>query len=232
MIDILTQINSEYEKYLKEREDLNKEYNKKIKNLEKELENLLKHSQLKQELKLNSIDIKYNSLIKKRKKLLDNIHTYSTFKPEELGKALAKLISSFEEKNYYYTEGMINVTILYFEEQYMESRNDLYMYSLITESPTPYLNKNITLYENGNMEDTINENDMFLYLSESTKTEFETYDNNGNFLLDKKKYPYIKDFIDYIISKKLNKESVNINDEVNNYILENKPKVKTLKRKI
>lgn len=153
------------------------------------------------------------------------------FNIKQIGPILAKLISEFEGKRYIFDEGIILVTQIEFYEIYeIPKYNTKYNCAIITNSSLSNINKqnNIELFPYEKINRHINDSDLILYFDSSPEKEINFYDNNGKYLFDNK-YSYIKDFIDTIIISKIdNPKEFNINEELNNFILENKPKVKKL----
>lgn len=241
MIEKLEDMNLKYQKYLNKKENIDEIYQKEKKILEKNYYNVTKSidkefKSLSNEInkekkqKLNLIEKKFKSLIQCREELIKNIYNCSTFDTHEIGKTLATLISAFEEKEYHYVDGPIDVTVLDFDEQYLVSRDTSYRVGLITASNNFYLNKKIVLYYPDKIKDKINPDDTLLYCSVDAIAKVSLYDDNGNFNFDER-YPYVKDFIDILISNRMNNKTLDIDNELNSFILENKPKVKKITQK-
>lgn len=103
------------------------------------------------------------------------------------------------------------------------------MCGIITNSSILNLNKKeIKLYPNETIDEYIDSSDIILYCGYNKEKTIALYDISGKYVFDKK-YPYVKDFIDILISQKINnKDKFDINDELDKFIFQNSPKKKNL----
>lgn len=230
----------EYQKYLaerevvlenakKEEEILKRRHLEATKSLNEEYDLLTSKLKEENQSKLNIIEEKYRNLIHFKEELTINIMKNSSFWAYKIGKAIAALISAFEGKEYNYLEGYLVISFIDYDECYADAVDATYRAGLITTSNNFYLKNGVVLYPSDNITDHVNEGDILLYCFSKPIKKIELYDRNGKFLLDEK-YPYVKDFIDILITKRMDNKDFDIDEELNNFISENEQKLKRIKK--
>ena len=239
-MESLEKINIEYQEYLaekdsvcktiqKEKDILTKRYKEAVESLNEKYNLLFSKIEKEKQSKLGLIEEKYQNLIHSREELRINISNHSTFTTYKIGKVIATLISAFEEKEYHYFERPFVISFIDFYEQYPVREDVTYRAGLITTSNNFYLKNGVVLYSRDKITDLLNSRDILLYCLSDPITKITLYDYNGNFLLGEK-YPYVKDFIDILISKRMDNKDFNIDEELNNFIFENKQNLKRVKK--
>ena len=239
-MESLEKINIEYQEYLAEKENvcktiqkekdiLTKRYKEAVESLNEKYDLLFSKIEKEKRSKLDLIEEKYQNLIRSKEELRINISNHSTFTTDKIGKVIAALISAFEEKEYRYFERPFVISFIDFEEQYPVREDITYRAGLITTSNTFYLKNGVILYPSDKIADLLNRGDILLYCLSDPIVKITLYDYNGNFLLGEK-YPYVKDFIDILISKRMDNKDFNIDEELDNFIFENKQKLKRVKK--
>lgn len=239
-MESLKKINIEYQEYLaekdsvcktiqKEKDILTKRYKEVVESLNEKYDLLFSEIEKEKRSKLDLIEEKYQNLIRSKEELMINISNHSTFTTDKIGKVIATLISAFEEKEYHYFERPFVISFIDFYEQYPVREDVTYRAGLITTSNNFYLKNGVVLYSRDKITDLLNSRDILLYCLSDPITKITLYDYNGNFLLGEK-YPYVKDFIDILISKRMDNKDFNIDEELSNFIFENKQNLKRVKK--
>lgn len=239
-MESLEKINIEYQEYLAEKDSvckttqkkkdiLTKRYKEAVESLNEKYNLLFSKIEKEKQSKLGLIEEKYQNLIHSREELRINISNHSTFTTYKIGKVIATLISAFEEKEYHYFERPFVISFIDFYEQYPVREDVTYRAGIITTSNNFYLKNGVVLYSRDKITDLLNSRDILLYCLSDPITKITLYDYNGNFLLGEK-YPYVKDFIDILISKRMDNKDFNIDEELNNFIFESKQNLKRVKK--
>lgn len=232
MIKKLNELNDIYKQYNDENNKLYFEKeNRRVKikeEAQKELDDKLK--ELDDDIYSRELEIKkmYSSVLAERKQLLKDIHSNSSFEISVIGPILARLISQFEGKDFAFEHGLIPVKFIEFYEQYKSLKSGyIYYCILITNRSLAELKRmDIELFPSESLKKKIAKDDLLLYSGASKENYISFYDENGEYVLDKK-YPYVRDFIDtLIVSRMDNPSKFDPSAELDTFIKENKPKVK------
>lgn len=220
MFEKLININSDYERYLSEKKIIYEKNEKEIEELEKQHALLLKQAKKGLEEEQQALNEKYKEVIKKREKFIKKIHDKSVFDVSVIGPALAKLISIYELEEYSFKKDSIYINKCDPSSGWY-SFDFYYKYSAILANSSiefleSFKEKKIFLSPTDRMENHI-EKSLFLDFFEFNGKEHnyvEFYNKQGQFLCNGQ-YSYIKEFIDYLISKRMaNTKNLNVEDEL------------------
>ena len=213
LFSIINNIKSTYNSTDEERNRLLKEKEKLILNLENQYQ-----------YKIKSLDSKQSDINETIKKYNQILQTYSTFDIDSIGEIIAFIISSVENEEYIFQRAF-HATYLWhnyvgYDGEYEKNNNKICIIIKKDLRQDCYLDKNLM----SNCIKKIMKQERVILLDESSSR----YDNykvtfynsiiitNNN--IDLSSFPYIKDFIDYVIQYRYENNLIKIDFRQLNYL--------------
>ena len=213
LCSIINNIKSTYNSTDEERNRLLKEKEKLILNLENQYQ-----------YKIKSLDSKQSDINETIKKYNQILQTYSTFDIDSIGEIIAFIISSVENEEYIFQRA-IHATYLWhnyvgYDGEYEKNNNKICIIIKKNLRQDCYLDKNLM----SNCIKKIMKQERVILLDESSsrydnyKVTFYNSIINTNNNIDLSSFPYIKDFIDYVIQYRYENNLIKIDFRQLNYL--------------
>ena len=213
LFSIINNIKSTYNSTDEERNRLLKEKEKLILNLENQYQ-----------YKIKSLDSKQSDINETIKKYNQILQTYSTFDIDSIGEIIAFIISSVENEEYIFQRAF-HATYLWhnyvgYDGEYEKNNNKICIIIKKDLRQDCYLDKNLM----SNCIKKIMKQERVILLDESSsrydnyKVTFYNSIINTNNNIDLSSFPYIKDFIDYVIQYRYENNLIKIDFRQLNYL--------------
>lgn len=202
---------------LNEMKDKINSFEEEKKVLQKQKKERIKEIEDLSKVKLNSCDNNINYIKRMKRPYEKKIFESSWFDVDEIGEVLAKLISSLENESYSYYVSNYHGICKYYEEGYGYDTVDLNykVYLINKESNVRYQYNEEYINEIGSTIFKNNDNIIVLAQRYLNDNKISFYDGmaNESQLIDIKNYDYIYDFINYLISYKIDNNLSELNKE-------------------
>ena len=213
LCDVIAEINNYYDSLIREKNRLLEEKRKVVLQVENQYQDTINILDSKQ-ADLDKIIEKYNNILE----------VYSTFDIDSIGKAIAFIVSSIEEKDYIFQRA-IHDTFLWHsyvnDGGYERNNNKICIVIEKALKRDIYSDKNLM---NNCIKKLIKEEKAIL-LDESSYTRYDNYKvtfynsiTSINKNIDLSSFPYIKDFIDYVVQYRFDNNLINIDFQELNYL--------------